>query len=106
MDAKNGKPGPKPPIAKRSRRREGLKVTTQRVMSLLQTNGPSNFQDIHGTMDIDYRRVYDVLNVLTSTKIVRKTHPRLAIGVPDRYTYLSMPAPHARQEARAAGQPL
>ncbi|KAG9390272.1 Transcription factor E2F-like [Carpediemonas membranifera] len=56
----------------RTRKREGLEDSTRKILELLMQNGEMTFKDIHDTLDLDYRRAYDILNVLLTTPLVQK----------------------------------
>eukprot|EP00013_Stygamoeba_regulata_P010823 CAMPEP_0177678110 /NCGR_PEP_ID=MMETSP0447-20121125/28823_1 /TAXON_ID=0 /ORGANISM="Stygamoeba regulata, Strain BSH-02190019" /LENGTH=179 /DNA_ID=CAMNT_0019187069 /DNA_START=105 /DNA_END=645 /DNA_ORIENTATION=- len=45
-------------------RKEGLEDSTLRIVKLLQRRGRLVFKEIHRDLAIDYRRAYDILNVL------------------------------------------
>ncbi len=59
---------PKP----RTRKREGLEDSTRKIIELMMKNGEMTFKDIHDTLDLDYRRAYDILNVLLTTPLIHK----------------------------------
>jgi len=61
--------GPKPEVV---RKKEGLEESAARIISLLQTKGKMIFKDIHETLSIDYRRAYDILNILLTTTLITK----------------------------------
>ncbi|KAL0222496.1 hypothetical protein RCL1_002350 [Eukaryota sp. TZLM3-RCL] len=60
-------------MEKKPGKREGLEETTQRIIQLAQSKGSILFKDIHQILNIDYRRAYDILNVLQTTPIIVKT---------------------------------
>ena len=43
------------------KKKEGLEESSVRIIGLLQTRGKMIFKDIHETLNIDYRRAYDIL---------------------------------------------
>lgn len=53
-------------------RKEGLEDSTARIIRLLQMRGKLPFKEIHSELTIDYRRAYDILNVLLTTPLVTK----------------------------------
>jgi len=55
-----------------SKKKEGLEDAADRMLSLLQEKGQMNFKQIHKELGLDYRRAYDILNVLTTTPLVSK----------------------------------
>lgn len=55
-----------------SKKKEGLEEATVKLLKLLQTRGPMLFQEIVDELALDYRRVYDILNVLCTTVLVVK----------------------------------
>jgi predicted transcriptional regulator len=66
---KSRKKAPKDTLKKK----EGLEESSLRIISLLQTKGKMIFKDIHETLSIDYRRAYDILNILQTTGLITKT---------------------------------
>jgi len=60
------------PKADTMKKKEGLEESAQRIISLLQTRGKMIFKDIHETLGIDYRRAYDILNILLTTTLISK----------------------------------
>ncbi|KAL0224016.1 hypothetical protein P9112_003406 [Eukaryota sp. TZLM1-RC] len=67
---------PKAPTKSRGKsstgKREGLEETTQRILRLAQVKGSVLFKDLHNILDIDYRRAYDILNILQTTPLIHK----------------------------------
>mmetsp|Transcript_23236 Transcript_23236/g.39957 ORF Transcript_23236/g.39957 Transcript_23236/m.39957 type:complete len:200 (+) Transcript_23236:41-640(+) len=55
-----------------NKHREGLEEATVRIIRLLQTKGRLLFKDLHEMLALDYRRAYDILNVLVTTPLVSK----------------------------------
>ncbi|KAG9391099.1 E2F/DP family winged-helix DNA-binding domain [Carpediemonas membranifera] len=55
--------------------REGLEETTGKVLRLLQVRGRMLINDLISGIGINYRRVYDILNVLQSTPLVNRVGP-------------------------------
>jgi len=55
------------------KKKEGLEESSVRIINLLQEKGKMVFKDIHETLGIDYRRAYDILNILLTTSLVTKT---------------------------------
>jgi len=55
------------------KKKEGLEESSIRIINLLQEKGKMVFRDIHETLGIDYRRAYDILNILLTTSLVTKT---------------------------------
>ncbi|GKT26383.1 hypothetical protein ADUPG1_013341 [Aduncisulcus paluster] len=61
------------PITKRgSRSKMGLEDWTKSILSYLQRRGQASFKQIHEDLGIDYRRLYDILNVLCTSPMVHK----------------------------------
>jgi len=55
------------------KRKEGLEESSLKIISLLQKKGKMIFKDIHETLAIDYRRAYDILNILQTTALIVRT---------------------------------
>jgi len=55
------------------KKKEGLEESSVRIINLLQERGKMIFKEIHETLGIDYRRAYDILNILLTTSLVTKT---------------------------------
>ncbi len=62
--------------------REGLEDATTKLLRLLQIRGQSVFKDVYTSVDIDYRRAYDILNVLLSTDLIKKKGFRMDSSQP------------------------
>lgn len=67
-------------------RREGLEESTSRILQFLQTRGKMPFKDIHKELTIDYRRAYDILNVLLTTPLVTRTGKKRENKLPYVYS--------------------
>ncbi|KAJ4462832.1 hypothetical protein PAPYR_23 [Paratrimastix pyriformis] len=52
--------------------KEGLEDATMKIVHLLQQHGMMGFKEIHEALKIDYRRAYDILNVLLTTPLLDK----------------------------------
>ncbi|KAL0248114.1 hypothetical protein GEMRC1_003350 [Eukaryota sp. GEM-RC1] len=57
---------------KKTTKREGLEETTTRILRFAQTRGTVFFKDLNRDLDIDYRRAYDILNILQTTPLISK----------------------------------
>jgi hypothetical protein len=55
------------------KKKEGLEESSARIIKLLQSRGKMIFKEIHETLSIDYRRAYDILNILQTTSLITKT---------------------------------
>ncbi|KAG9390541.1 hypothetical protein J8273_7892 [Carpediemonas membranifera] len=66
------------PVTANKRRystREGLEESTVKIVRMLMIRGKSMFKEVFSNIGIDYRRAYDILNVLLSTPLITKLGP-------------------------------
>ncbi|KAJ4454785.1 hypothetical protein PAPYR_10433 [Paratrimastix pyriformis] len=70
---------------KNSGTKDGLEECTKQILRFLQTRGRATFKEIHEALEIDYRRAYDILNVLMTTPLIRKEGKKRDPGQPYIY---------------------
>ncbi|KAL0236922.1 hypothetical protein PCE1_000319 [Barthelona sp. PCE] len=57
---------------RRKKKAVGLEQITKRILAIMQTSGRVSFKEIHNELGLDYRRAYDIINVLLTTPLVSK----------------------------------
>ncbi|TNJ29311.1 E2F/DP family winged-helix DNA-binding domain-containing protein [Giardia muris] len=65
------KPPPRPLLPKKTSP-DGLENLTRRTLGVLQTSGTASFDTLQKALGVDSRRLYDVLNVVTASPLVRR----------------------------------
>lgn len=63
---------PPRPILPKKTSPDGLENLTRRTLNVLQTSGTASFDTLQKVLGVDSRRLYDVLNVVTASPLVRR----------------------------------